>query len=169
MRFKHALACPRPIDYSPAIQPIIPVPGHGSLPSGHATEAFMVAHLLEILLPGGYEYRRYLQPLAFRTSINRTVAGVHFPIDSHAGRCLGQSLIEHFVYLASKGKQGGLKGWKAREFDGKKIAQDQKVDIADLDFEPWMPPPEGTEIEPSKAHFSPVLSWFWDRAASEWS
>jgi hypothetical protein len=37
MRFKHALACPRPAQYSPHLQPIIATPLHGSLPSGHAT------------------------------------------------------------------------------------------------------------------------------------
>ena len=49
MRIKHALACRRPHEYSPQIQPIIACPLHGSLPSGHATEAFMFAHLLAVL------------------------------------------------------------------------------------------------------------------------
>ena len=39
MRFKHALACRRPVEMSPQLQPMIQTPGHGSLPSGHATEA----------------------------------------------------------------------------------------------------------------------------------
>ena len=43
MRFKHALACRRPIEFSPQIQPMILTPGHGTLPSGHATEAFISA------------------------------------------------------------------------------------------------------------------------------
>ena len=46
MRFKQALACRRPIEMSPQLQPMIQTPGHGSLPSGHATEAFIVAHVL---------------------------------------------------------------------------------------------------------------------------
>ena len=50
MRFKHALACRRPIEYSPQIQPIILTPSHGALPSGHATEAFAVGLCLWTLL-----------------------------------------------------------------------------------------------------------------------
>ena len=37
MRMKHALNCPRPVLFSPRIQPIIQTPTHGSLPSGHST------------------------------------------------------------------------------------------------------------------------------------
>ena len=46
MNFKHALCVRRPHEYSPQIQPIIQTPDHGALPSGHATEAFIVARLL---------------------------------------------------------------------------------------------------------------------------
>ena len=49
-RFKHSLCVRRPHEYSAQIQPIIQTPGHGSLPSGHATEAFAVAGLLIGLL-----------------------------------------------------------------------------------------------------------------------
>jgi hypothetical protein len=40
LQVKHWLACPRPDAYSPQIQPIIPTPGHGTLPSGRATESY---------------------------------------------------------------------------------------------------------------------------------
>lgn len=36
--------------FSPQMQPIVPSPGHGSWPSGHATEAFLAANLIESLL-----------------------------------------------------------------------------------------------------------------------
>src|SRR6476620_12615144 len=32
MRFKHALGCPRPIEYSPNIQPVLLTPGYATLP-----------------------------------------------------------------------------------------------------------------------------------------
>src|SRR5262249_33682419 len=50
MRLKHALACRRPMEYSPQIQPITLTPSHGSFPSGHATEAFISAVTLWMLL-----------------------------------------------------------------------------------------------------------------------
>ena len=50
MRFKHALACRRPNEYSPQVQPMILTPGHGTLPMGHATETFIMAFVLWQLL-----------------------------------------------------------------------------------------------------------------------
>ena len=52
-RVKHGLACRRPNEYSAQVQPIILTPGHGSLPSGHATEAFAVARVFCGLLRTG--------------------------------------------------------------------------------------------------------------------
>ncbi len=43
MRFKHALACYRPVEYNAAVQPMITTPGHGSFPMGHATQTYAVA------------------------------------------------------------------------------------------------------------------------------
>ena len=50
MRFKHALACWRPVEYNAQVQPMITTPGHGSFPSGHATQVHAVAHVLKSLL-----------------------------------------------------------------------------------------------------------------------
>ena len=36
MRMKHALAVPRPVEFSPQIMPMIQTPGHSSFPAGHA-------------------------------------------------------------------------------------------------------------------------------------
>ena len=52
MWIKHALACRRPVEFSPQIQPMILTPGHGSLPSGHATEAFVVAFVMDACCGG---------------------------------------------------------------------------------------------------------------------
>jgi hypothetical protein len=99
MRFKHALACPRPVELSSQVQPIITTPLHGSYPMGHAAQAFMVAYALQRLIgwktgdPGTIQ----LQRLAARISINRIVAGVHFPVDAIGGQLLGQTLGEYFV------------------------------------------------------------------------
>ncbi|QFS81733.1 PAP2 superfamily protein [Roseivivax sp. THAF40] len=110
---KFAAAVPRPSAYSPKVQPMIQTPGHGSCPSGHATEAFAFATLLSLMwlkgrdpaqnavrglidiltadAPSGAAEENVLMPfaLAARIADNRTVAGVHFPIDSAYGGLLG--------------------------------------------------------------------------------
>jgi hypothetical protein len=121
MRFKHALACRRPIEYSPQIQPMILTPGHGSLPSGHATEAFIVALVLWELSRGAVgmstAWLEQLMRQAARVAINRTIAGVHFPVDSAAGQLLGLTLGAYFVQRATAPVAGGA-NFQAYEFDG---------------------------------------------------
>jgi hypothetical protein len=114
MRFKAALACRRPGELSPDIQPMIATPAHSSLPSGHATEAFAMATVLNAIVrlgrakgPGGAkiaeeeswkDYSRMLSMVAARIAINRTVAGVHFPVDSVAGCTLGVTIGQYFLW-----------------------------------------------------------------------
>jgi membrane-associated phospholipid phosphatase len=108
-RFKQAFACPRPNQYWSGLQPMIPTPEHSSLPSGHATEAFMAAHVLSALNGIRYDcngvpideglYQELLAQ-ASRVAINRTVAGLHFPIDSIAGSKLGSALSEYLLVRA---------------------------------------------------------------------
>jgi membrane-associated phospholipid phosphatase len=117
IQIKHGLACRRPQEYSPQIQPMIPVPQHGAFPSGHATEAFIAAYVFWALLhainarassttpppPSGATQYAHMSwgtqfmRLASRIAINRTVAGVHFPADSAAGAFLGLTLGQYFV------------------------------------------------------------------------
>ena len=124
MRVKHALACRRPVEYSPQIQPMISTPGHGSLPSGHATESFAAAFVFYALIaftktesvaidtndPTFIQLMR----ISERIATNRTVAGVHFPVDSVAGMVLGHTLAEFFIARFS-----GLGRVKKRTFDGR--------------------------------------------------
>src|SRR3984893_7877272 len=108
MRFKHALACFRPVEYNAEVQPMITTPGHGSFPMGHATQAYAVAHMLKYLLnldPAANTgtntgYGMIIDQLdrqVARITTNRVVAGVHFPVDRMAGRMLGVALGEYFV------------------------------------------------------------------------
>ena len=100
MRVEHSLACRRPHEYSSQIQPMIPVALHGTLPSGHATEASTFAYVLWILLrdSGRKElWGEQLMRQASRIAVNRTVAGVHFPVDSVAGAMLGLTLGQYLV------------------------------------------------------------------------
>lgn len=169
MRFKHALACPRPAEYSPHIQPVIATPLHGSLPSGHATEAFMIVYLIEKLLPHGAHLRETLQRLAARTSINRTVAGVHFPIDSIAGQILGQTLGEYLVWRCLRDPRPGASArsgtpWRSRVFEARDGAADFLPDheVVEGELVSDLPP------VPRKGAAPCALGWLWDQARAEW-
>ncbi|MFN4116201.1 MAG: phosphatase PAP2 family protein [Inhella sp.] len=97
-RVKHMLGCARPHHLRPGLMPHVEVPGHASLPSGHAGESHLAAALI------GHWIRRraprdsrplMLDRMAMRVAENRVVAGVHFPVDSVAGRLLGQAVFRH--------------------------------------------------------------------------
>ncbi|WP_185968597.1 phosphatase PAP2 family protein [Paracoccus sp. M683] len=94
-RVKLLIGCRRPLLFSDRLQPLIDTPTHGSYPSGHATQAFSMATILAALnrsQPGGEVVPaadNQLFRMAARIAANRTVAGVHYPIDSAAGALLG--------------------------------------------------------------------------------
>jgi membrane-associated phospholipid phosphatase len=98
MAVKHALAVRRPDQLDGRILPMIPTPGHGSFPSAHATEAYAALTVLTELVTTWQSLAdsdgrlKVLRGLAERIAVNRTVAGVHYPIDSWAGATLGVSV-----------------------------------------------------------------------------
>ncbi|HQS32795.1 phosphatase PAP2 family protein [Polaromonas sp.] len=168
MRFKHAFACPRPIEYSPQIQPMLATPGHGSWPSGHATEAFLAARVLQELAKAapGTEMRIQLQRLAARIAINRTVAGVHFPVDSAAGRLLGHTLGSYFLTRCNPAKPA----FNGRTFDGTQYHNG----TAALDFDQNQALNNGTYNQLTNPGStltgtpSDILQELWQLAAAEW-
>ncbi|MDN8616077.1 phosphatase PAP2 family protein [Variovorax ginsengisoli] len=103
MAFKHAFGCYRPVDFSPQVQPIITTPGHGTYPMGHAAQAYALVVALENLTGFTDETKDVglqLSRQAERISVNRVVAGVHFPVDAFAGAVLGRTLGEYFLRLS---------------------------------------------------------------------
>lgn len=86
-RIKLGFAQPRPHHYCGQIQPMVACPAHGSFPGGHATQAFALAAVLELLAGAGGVVRAESPAwrMVARIAVNRTVAGVHFPSDSAAG------------------------------------------------------------------------------------
>jgi len=104
MRCKNDIATWRPTDYSAQVQPVITTPGHGSMPCGHCTEAYVIKEVLQSLLmmqhgvPEHDVLRTQFSRIAARLSVNRVIAGVHFPLDNLAGRLLGKALGRYFAY-----------------------------------------------------------------------
>lgn len=76
------------------VSPAIPVPQHAAYPSGHATQAVVIARLLSRLVPAA---SGDLMELAFRVGRNREIAGVHYPSDTTAGFSLGWQLSAIFL------------------------------------------------------------------------
>lgn len=156
-RFKHALAVSRPHQVDARIFPAILTPAHASLPSGHATEAYAIASLLAALLgppagAPGVDLERRLFLLAARIADNREVAGLHYPIDTQAGRLLGTVLADYLVARCT-----GLACHSAA-FNGHAM---QAADPA----APQLEPRDGAAypIRPSD-----TLAWLWQRARLEW-
>lgn len=116
---------PRPHTFSPLVQPMIQTPTHGTLPSGHAMQAFSVAVVLAALAQtkrveavgtaaavpfdatSAFTTAAPLMQLAARISHNRTVAGVHFPLDNWVGAAMGLAVGELFVNAAALTKTTG--------------------------------------------------------------
>jgi hypothetical protein len=90
MHFKGLHQRRRPSQRAPALSPPIEMPGHASYPSGHATQARLMARCVEAALPPGPDHIRaqlgeVLDTLAARIARNREIAGLHFPSDTFAG------------------------------------------------------------------------------------
>jgi len=93
MHYKLKFKRPRPTSVQPGLIPWFDVPGHASCPSGHATEAMLIALMLEQILPAGTiptagAEAGPLRTLARRIARNREVAGLHFPSDTRIGHTL---------------------------------------------------------------------------------
>jgi hypothetical protein len=175
-RIKHALACLRPSDLSSQIQPIIQVPGHGTLPSGHATEAFITAAILDELTGGDTYIRTHLFRLAARIAINRTIAGVHFPVDSVAGAMLGLTLGKYLLARAAPKKETPT--YCAWHFNGAVYPETEDFDwtlLYDVSQGVQTPPHpcssyvRGPSEQRDETLHSKILGWLLEKAKSEWS
>lgn len=90
---KYLFQRPRPSMLCPALLPPIAVPGHASFPSGHSTQA----HLMALCMDEVFTYQGHnpmpqqaamhddLLALADRIARNREIAGLHYPSDTAAG------------------------------------------------------------------------------------
>ena len=150
----------RPIDYAPEVQPMIQTPDHSSFPSGHSLEAFAIAAVMHRLqtrqdpAEGIAGKRGPSLPfrLAHRIATNRTVAGVHFPVDSRIGAHVG-CLIGDLVWSLARGE------------DFVPGNPDMGADDADFLLSEFDPKRSGTsqKIKPVS-----VLGEIWKKAEREW-
>lgn len=88
MYYKGQYQRPRPSQLCPALLPPIGVPGHASFPSGHSTQAHLMALCMgDVLnpLPQQATMVDDLWTLADCIARNREIAGLHYPSDSAAG------------------------------------------------------------------------------------
>lgn len=104
MCLKGFFRSPRPSQLCPGIVPMIDPPSTPSFPAGHAVQAYLISYLLAYSLPKlpqQYAPEDNLEAaagvlfdLAERVSVNRIVAGLHYPTDIVAGRAVGRACFK---------------------------------------------------------------------------
>ena len=163
---KHLLACRRPAELDARIAPLVGTPGHGSFPSAHAAQAIAMARVIEALVRatpshfGDMETRIDLcYRQAHRIAVNRTVAGVHFPMDSAAGARLGLQMGNILVAAMT----GGGAVHPVAAFDPN-LTQD--ADYLYTDAAALRSAGAGPGI-PVAA--DPLLAWLWTEAKAEFA
>lgn len=208
MRIKHFCSVPRPNALSPQVQPVIATPGHSAYPSGHATEAFAFAAVLACLrmavenpgtspvaavrdalgvmpAPGAPEAAgapdalTLLFRLAARIADNRTVAGVHYPVDSAHGALLGvasaMALVAHaegvatpLPVLAARGSDWVIPAAGGQPATAKDFTlRDWRVALATAPgaADAWQTGDSYAMAKPAAWHSLPAV---WKAAVAEW-
>jgi membrane-associated phospholipid phosphatase len=96
MYYKGKYQRPRPTMLCPALLPPLCVPGHASFPSGHSTQAHLMALCVGQALPKAKSKAMAdsLTKLADRIARNREIAGLHYASDSAFGRDLAPGILE---------------------------------------------------------------------------
>jgi hypothetical protein len=106
--FKGLYDLPRPTQICPALLPPIPVPGHSSWPSGHATQAhlmkFAMYRIFAATAMSGADQdvlKADVKALAKMVARNREIAGLHYPKDSQGGKRLAKLLNRKILTAAN--------------------------------------------------------------------
>jgi hypothetical protein len=179
MSAKHFCWTPRPSTLQPKVMPIIQPPDHSAFPSGHAMEAFAMATVLDRLISGSASTSGTATPglaqkavhfqIAQRIATNRTIAGVHYPVDSAAGAVMGVALGDALWALATP---RGTRPPQPRPFrPGKSAGWFKNPASCDFLLEGLKcfyenPVPPGDNPTP----VTPNSLWkkHWERASAEW-
>jgi hypothetical protein len=91
LALKHHYNRVRPTFLEPKLKSTIPIPPHASYPSGHATEAHVMAHLMSEKYPN---QREGFFTKAEEIATNRERAGVHYRSDTEYGKKLAKKIFE---------------------------------------------------------------------------
>ena len=91
MALKHNFNRVRPSFLEPKLTPPIVIPAHASYPSGHATEAHMMAHIMSEKYPN---QRENFFAKAEEIATNRERAGLHYRSDTEYGKALAKRMFE---------------------------------------------------------------------------
>jgi hypothetical protein len=112
---------------------------------------------------------------AARIAINRTVAGVHFPVDSLAGQFLGLGIAEYFVArcrpsVAAGGVISNVDHWSL-DCNHPQIIDFSGAEIFDVTAP--VPGRKATAYAVRAAaavsvEGSDILNWLWNEALNEW-
>ncbi|MEM1374385.1 MAG: phosphatase PAP2 family protein [Pseudomonadota bacterium] len=159
---KHYLTVRRPDQLDGRLMPMIQTPGHGSFPSGHATQAMAIATVLAALVdekpdhfPDAAARKALMFKQAERIAQNRTVAGVHYPIDSYAGAFLGRE-VARIMVASAKARKNRMEKLKEQTYTPTNV---------DYFYDDFAGMPEGAG-EYRVAHSGP-MAWLWKKALEE--
>lgn len=111
MYFKNKFKRPRPSQIEPELRTLIDVPPHPSYPSGHATQAHLVARALATI-SGNPEVGEELFRIADDVAINREYAGLHYVSDSNAGRVLAYGLFQRAEETMDETFKNAIREWR---------------------------------------------------------
>jgi hypothetical protein len=163
-------------------------------------QAFVLATLLEKTENRIYKtddnknqpiWKIMLRRHAIRTSVNRIVAGVHFPIDSAAGALLGIALGRHFVErMLERDVEKGAWSFGGKDDSGTPVFPNNVDWSLDVDWtslldcawegnsssrpdyvgerKDWDLPVKKRRKVPIKLSPPRALGWLWTQAANEW-
>ena len=172
LKVKHLCRVPRPVDFSREVQPIVQTPDHSAFPSGHSTEAFLTATLMHRLMTGkgpkdGVAASAQVYRLAHRIASNRTVAGVHFPVDSASGALMG-CLLGEYIYCLAYGTAPNAAEGPFRAVVTATAPTDFQIDgDFTLDWLKTALPGDIALPAQSRPHPS-IFGTFWGMAEKEW-
>ncbi|WP_408096704.1 phosphatase PAP2 family protein [Peredibacter sp. HCB2-198] len=84
----------RPYNRDPRIVPCVRRPRSLSYPSGHTTIAYVAAKTFSLIYP---EKAEAFDQRAKEISLGRVIGGVHHPLDTVAGKVMGEMIFESLI------------------------------------------------------------------------